>query len=328
MPTMNEILDLPDGKRDSEGESLVGSSEVKPEPIRKDGLHSSSEEPFGISEVTTPSGDRIYYQAGPKRLYRVNDCEVPSVTQVLDVLHKPALVWWGMKIGVEGVGAAYKTEYVDDFTGEVTPALKDVEMWWEEPEAVVNQLTTRKLTVNHVRDKAGTRGTSVHTALERWSVFDIYPIVEEFPEEEQGYVRGVIAFLEDLGDVSTRIKNAEVMVGSHRHGYAGRFDLDIDLAEGCEFSVSTGKREKKAFFPAGRYLLDLKTSKGVYDSMYLQLAAYAHAMKECGYGSPDAAAIVRVNDEGKYAVSVSPANFLHFKPVLDTYYALQELKDA
>ena len=52
--------------------------------------------------VETDKGLTIYYQSEPERLYRVNGVEVPSVTTVLDILHKPALTWWGMKVGVEG----------------------------------------------------------------------------------------------------------------------------------------------------------------------------------------------------------------------------------
>src|SRR5690242_3907680 len=95
----------------------------------------------GTVEVT-PSGIPIYFASKPKRLYRIGPKaawmqehlgfllasaqelrsveaalgamhvvsisetgwkEVPSVTTVLGVLDKPALPWWGMKCGVEGV---------------------------------------------------------------------------------------------------------------------------------------------------------------------------------------------------------------------------------
>lgn len=55
-----------------------------------------------IHPHVTPSGIEVYYQPDP-RLYRVNGVEVPSVTQVLDCLHKPALPYWGNKVGAEGV---------------------------------------------------------------------------------------------------------------------------------------------------------------------------------------------------------------------------------
>lgn len=55
------------------------------------------------SSIITPSGTKLYYQTEPKRLYKVNGQIVPSVTEVLGVLDKPALVWWGQGIGVTGV---------------------------------------------------------------------------------------------------------------------------------------------------------------------------------------------------------------------------------
>lgn len=67
-------------------------------------------EPYGVADVVSPSGLEIHYEAGPKRLYRIRDWgteadwqEVPSVSTVLGVLDKPALVYWGNKIGVDGV---------------------------------------------------------------------------------------------------------------------------------------------------------------------------------------------------------------------------------
>ena len=44
----------------------------------------------------------VEFQAEPRRRYLVNGQPVPSVTQILGVLDKPALVWWAMRVGVEG----------------------------------------------------------------------------------------------------------------------------------------------------------------------------------------------------------------------------------
>lgn len=61
-----------------------------------------SGESNGTTELT-PSGLEVYFQSKPKRMYRVNGVEVPSVTTVLGVLDKPALPFWGNKVGVDGV---------------------------------------------------------------------------------------------------------------------------------------------------------------------------------------------------------------------------------
>jgi hypothetical protein len=50
----------------------------------------------------TPSGLKVEYCPDPRQ-YWVDGVPVPSVTTVLDILHKPALPYWGNKIGAEGV---------------------------------------------------------------------------------------------------------------------------------------------------------------------------------------------------------------------------------
>lgn len=79
----------------------------------------AAEEPWGVAQAVTPSGIEIYYQAGPKRLYRVRQpvglsegmweysdwVDVPSASTVLQVLEKGGLSWWGMGVGVDGVEA-------------------------------------------------------------------------------------------------------------------------------------------------------------------------------------------------------------------------------
>ena len=56
------------------------------------------------NEETTPNGTVIHYEWAPRRLYRLNDVEVPSVTSVLGVLDKSGpLVWWSQGVACEGV---------------------------------------------------------------------------------------------------------------------------------------------------------------------------------------------------------------------------------
>ena len=56
-----------------------------------------------LSSSTVPAGYTISYFVEPKRKYEIDGVEVPSVTTVLGCLDKPALPYWGNKIGVEGV---------------------------------------------------------------------------------------------------------------------------------------------------------------------------------------------------------------------------------
>lgn len=271
-------------------------------------------EPYGVTEVVTPSGLEIYYQAGPKRLYRIDGEEVPSVSAVRDILHKPALVWWGMKVGVEGVLLLAKTE----------DPLFDTHWQNWDVEGMVKLLTEHKLTVNHVRDKASDRGTSVHKALEYWSTGMISPYeidLEAFPEEEQGYVQGVIQFIETINPI---VSDSEVVVGSKEHGYAGRYDLRAHVYEGRRWKPTPRSRER--FIPPGEYLFDLKTSKDFFADQFLQLAAYERASQESGYGVTDYQAVVKVDTRGTFDIEVSQAYFDDFLAVLGAYRALQRLE--
>jgi hypothetical protein len=278
--------------------------------------------PVVSSEV--PAGYVIEYCSEP-RWYKIDGVEVPSVTTVLDILHKPALTWWGMKVGIAGVTEVYDRwvaacrskehdghTYFEDFSDE----------WYMHgPDEWAKLLTAHKLTINHVRDKAARRGTSVHAALEAWAVTGNLAHPDDFPEEEQGYVKGLNAFLADCkGHLFP--KESELMVGSKDHGFAGRFDLMAKVDSGGWLEFQTGPRTKRTLFP-GIGIFDLKTSKGVYDSHYLQLSAYRLALEESGYGRSDFEAVILVNADGRYDVRLNPKRPDHFLAVLNTWRALR-----
>lgn len=299
----------------------------------------AAEEPWGVAQAVTPSGVEIYYQAGPKRLYRVRQpvglsegmweytdwVDVPSASTVLQVLEKGGLSWWGMKVGVEGLmelarRAGDTRLDIDDNTGElieINPAGGRVLT----VDDVIEKLKTSKLTVHHVKGKAADRGTNVHSALELYAEAGTLPNPENYPENEAGYVRGLVEFLKDTNPI---VHHSELMVASSA-GFAGRFDMVASLAgEGVvkTYPKRTDKREEVS----GRWLLDLKTSKGVYPSYHLQLAGYEGAMEECGYGLVDQTGVVRVTDDGRYELVKGRATFEDFLAVLDVYRIIQRLE--
>lgn len=101
------------------------------------------------------------------------------------------------------------------------------------------------------RDDAGVRGTAVHALAEEI----VHGREVEVPEHLAAHVQGYVDWLDkwQLEPVLT-----ERSVGHRRHWYAGRFDLVGDIA-------------------GVRWLLDIKTSKGVYAETALQCAAYRGA---------------------------------------------------
>lgn len=233
----------------------------------------------------------VTYDEGPPRKYTVNGEKVPSVTQILGVLDKPALPWWGMTTGVTGICK-----------------LRDlgVEIPWDDPEGITKLLTEHKLTVNHVRDAAATRGQSIHAALEQWVTEQEVPALGDFPMEDRRYVQALASFLLDY---EPECERSEVMVGSAEHGFAGRYDLR------CRIRNRDG-------------ILDLKTGKKLYDPVHLQLAAYALADFEMGAAPVDTTWALRLGADGEYELVEGRADAAQFLAVLGTFNALRALKAA
>lgn len=275
----------------------------------------------------TPSGLSIYYSWAPRRHYRLHQGdfdpvnedftawkEVPSVTNILGVLDKSGpLTWWGMKVGLEGA-----LHLVRDQELLLTNYTVD---------ELVDLLTEHKLTVNHQKDKAAERGVNVHGALEAWCETTTIPSPTQWQEPERGYVEGLVKFLAAIVHGRTRDVKAEVMVGSLGHLYAGRYDLRLTLERPVEVVTRTypKRADKVKEIPAGRYLLDLKTSRRVYDSHFLQLEAYEKASVECGYEPTDYRGVIHVTADGKYELALNKDwCFDDFAKVREVYTVMNE----
>jgi hypothetical protein len=110
------------------------------------------------------------------------------------------------------------------------------------------QMLTKAATV--IRDKAANAGSEVHGIAEAIARGQEITIPEELAPFVASYRKWLV-------DFEPEFLAAEEMVYSH-HGYAGTLDAIVRIA-------------------GETWLLDYKTSKGVYPETALQLAAYAHA---------------------------------------------------
>ena len=290
----------------------------------------------GTVEVT-PSGIPVYYQSQPKRLYRIGPKhpidgtedillesaqaentiwrEVPSVSTVLDVREKPP-AWWGMQIGVRGVLELVATGKLGLPSG-----------WKETPEErVVELLKQHELTTNDYRDKGGDRGQAVHDALENWARTGHMPDPSIYPEEQEGYVRGLVAFLKSIP--SAEPVACEVMVASAEHGYAGRYDLRLKINKPHDvvYHHTPVRGNKLRRLEPGEYLVDLKTSKDVTPKHARQLEGYEQASLESGYEPTEERGILHVSADGKHKFRRSWATFNDFRVVLDVWKSDQEMK--
>jgi hypothetical protein len=179
-------------------------------------------------------------------------------------------------------------------------------------ESIVALLTEHKLTVNHVRDKAGDRGQSVHDAFEAWARTGLKPDPSIYPDEERGYVEGLLAFLADVPTIEPIA--AEVLVASAEHGFAGRYDIRFRTWQPHDVVVHRTPKRGATYrrLAPGLYLGDLKTSKGIYASHARQLEAYEQASVESGYEPTEARGILHVAADGTYEFVRSWATFEDF----------------
>ena len=176
------------------------------------------------------------------------------------------------------------------------------------------------------RDTAATRGTSVHKALEGWAMSGDIVDPEIFPANEQGYVIGLNRFLADSGFVPLK---SEVMVASLLHGFAGRFDLMGNIPEPVKISTKLTKAgiEHRELVQPDSFLVDLKTSSGVYNDHHLQVAGYQGACVESGYERPNQTAILRTSLDGKYEFKQGVAEWLDFWWCKGLFDSLLEIKE-
>lgn len=154
------------------------------------------------------------------------------------------------------------------------------------------------------RDTAATRGTSVHDALEVLAKTGKPPALGDFPDEDQGYVRALCAWWLDH---SPEPKMVEQIIASKRCRFAGKFDLVADI-QGMP------------------HLIDLKTSKRVYEAHHLQIAGYRLALAECGYPDVTMGAVLRVSEDGAYEFVPANAEPVDFEAVCALYEVLKKVR--
>lgn len=289
----------------------------------------------------TPSGIEIAYWSlekawnRKKRWYEIRKNatgkwrEVPSVTTVLDVLDKPGLPWWGMRTGVQGALTLYNLGLLKPAMSATGPVLACAGPEGQLVVAGVPQveelLKFSDLDVNSVRDSAGDRGQMIHDAFELWAKDGTKPDPDLFPPHERGYAHGLLKFIEESGAVA---HYSEVQVGSHKYGFAGRYDIRIEYPADWNAVVhhTPVKGPQHAVCEAGLYLDDLKTSKDVYDKHFKQLEGYEEGSRECGYDPTKGRGVIHVDAEGNYKRVPSPATFKDFKTTLDEWKSQQALK--
>jgi hypothetical protein len=229
-----------------------------------------------IRQVTGKWGAR-YYESPEGQRY-------PSVTTILGVLGKPALVPWAAKVEREAVVEAAANLYVD------APPEK-----MSRPSYIATLLDrVGKLKAYQKQSaKALEIGSQAHKLVE-WNIRkELGQAPGPEPEIGPDALVAFAAYEEWRKSVNLVPIWSEQVVYHPIERYAGTMDL---------FAMANlrGKAE--------RGIVDFKTSKAIYPEALIQVAAYAKAVEAMGHGAVDVAWIVRLpkaqNDPGFEVVTI------------------------
>lgn len=275
-------------------------------------------------------GIRIEYSERP-RGYTVNGLLVPSVTTVIGIRDKSKqLVPWAARMTQEGIWKLLHRETYELPTEppETCPwswskrHCKDPATGCRDGDPLLCQfkmdLKAAKLDHYAQTQRGADRGLDLHTVLEDWIERQTIPNPEKHRPAHRGYMRALVQW---LAMWRPTFYESEMIVGSARHGFAGRRDTVavVDVAN-LPARVVSHPRFPDAARDGGLILMDLKTTKDIYpETQYPQLAAYELAGVECGAKPTVAQAIVQIGADGKYKVGWSNATAEDFLALLGAY---------
>lgn len=218
----------------------------------------------GFRQMTSARG-RYYLSPEGEKL--------PSVTTILSVIGKPALVNWAARTERELVTEAAARLYED---APAHPKMARAAFL-----ATLAERIGKTKAFQREQQKALDVGTAAHKLIE-WNIQrelgrEAGPEPVMRPESAVAFV----AYERWRQSVALVPIWSEQMIYHPDEKYAGTMDL-FALAN------MNGKG------PAARCLIDFKTSKAIYPEAYLQLAAYACAIEAMGHGHVDRAIVVRL----------------------------------
>jgi hypothetical protein len=205
---------------------------------------------------------------------------------------------WAFRIGYEGAVEVYND------TGEWFP--------WK-PDEMREKLKQLRKTPWHKTTESQDRGTNIHDALEHLAQHSEVPILDQYPEEQRGYIQALCRWYIDY---RPSFEATEVQVVSTKHKFAGRYDLRAIITE----------RNPEGDEPR-LVLIDLKTSKRVYPTtQFAQLAGYELASVEMGFPRTDAQYVLNCKADGDYLFERSCATADDFLAYLAAHRAIQRIK--
>jgi hypothetical protein len=196
--------------------------------------------------------ERIHGPGG--RTYRIDGVgDMPSVTTVLGILDKPALIGWAKKVSLEKVREELADHIIDPEALEA----------FDEEQRLTAQFVDEILTAagkrpDQIKDAAADLGTRAHEAIQ-----DILDGKDRSEDPEIGVILdGFDAWRDRAGIV---VDVSEQTVFSREHWYAGTLDAVGWLKVGSRWRA---------------IVIDWKTSLGIYPESACQVVAYGRALEE------------------------------------------------
>ena len=216
------------------------------------------------TEVTTKN--RV--QKGSSRFYPIDGELFPSVTTILDVIGKPALMNWAAKVEREMVLKVGCDLHVD--SANIKPPMTGA-AWLLTMNA---RLGKEKASAKELK-KAGDIGTQCHELIEWTLKGELMYEAGPSPRISDAAQWAFMAWQDWRQAAKLKPIAVEQVVYSRTHHYAGTLDLLAEVD-----GVLT--------------VIDWKTGKAVYSEAHLQNAAYRQAIREMGHGDPKQGLIVRL----------------------------------
>lgn len=253
---------------------------------------------------TPTTKNRRQTKAG--RFYDIDDCgQLPSVTTILSVIGKPALMAWAAKVEREMVTKVAADLYLD--VAGTPPMSRPAYLMTLENRLGKERAHSKELA------RAGEIGSQVHELIEWTMKGELCYEVGPSPRITDAAQWAFMAWEDWRRAVKLKPVAVEQVIWSKTYGYAGTLDLLAEV-EG----VLT--------------VIDWKTGKAVYGEAHLQNAAYRQAIREMGHGDPKQGLIVRLpkieTDPNFEVVAAKPENlmFPKFLAAMSVWQWAQEIE--
>lgn len=223
---------------------------------------------MGSVRTITRGGSRFYVDPETHE-------KVPGVTSIVDMLNKPFLQYWAAKLVAEHA--------VDNLAAVASIAERD-------RDGAVDFLKGAPHRYTKLRAEVGSKAHDLFERMMRG---------EHVGRVEPDLVPYARHFAEFMAAVNPELVRAEDVVWSDSHAYAGSFDALLRVWLDEDRRPTPDRSGEPCLV-----IVDYKTSKAVYPSVALQLAAYAHGDRIVdpeGHVEPmpdvDGGAVLHITDE-------------------------------